>query len=206
MVEIWAELGDTMRQLRRASGESLRQLEAESMWHRGTLSEVETGKSRPSQELIDYYDTRFAGDGLLQSLYAEAHAISPVVGPLLNRRPERQVAGDAMDVLESAVPAGVLVQPGAEFVVGWTLRNAGSVPWIERGLVRVGASAGARLIAGPPEQPMPDAAPGHTVDVVITLVAPEFSGTVAAHWRMVHANGDFCFSANERLVVTAVVR
>jgi hypothetical protein len=194
-----------MRLLRRSSGESLRQLEAESTWGRGTLSEVENGKALPSQQLVDFYEARYAGDGLLRSLYAEAHVIHLPVGPPCEGPIERILAGDAMEISTTHLPSGMPVRAEAEFLVGWMVRNIGSVPWDGRSLARVGASAGAHILGGPPLWPMPAARPGESVDVAFPVSAPQSRGTVVAHWRMVHADGGFCFTVDDVLGITVVV-
>lgn len=205
MQDCWDELGASMRRLREASGESLRHVETVSCWRRGTLSQVETGKVRPNSALVEFYDQRFFGNGLLSSLYADAHAVETAVGPAPTVPGTRVVAGDDLVVASCNIAAGALVAPGSELLVQWTLHNRGSIPWQSRRLRRVGATAGARLLSSTPQAIVPDTAPGETTVVTCAVQAPLLTGTLTAHWRMAHADGAYCFAPDVVLHLTVVV-
>lgn len=191
--ELWQELCETMRKIRTTNGVSLRQLEQRGRWRRGTLSLAENGKLRPSQALVEFYDTTFDTHGLLTALFAEAHLVHPVTSAAAVLRPERVLPGDAVDLVSCSLPTGAIVQPGAEVTATWKIRNAGSVGWDGRRLRRIGAAAGSRLISSAPSFDVPTAEPGDTVEVACAFAAPCRLGSVVAHWRMVHAEGDYCF-------------
>ena len=142
----------------------------------------------------------------MRSLFADAHAIEPALEPLIDAPAEVFERGDAMDIVASMIPAGAVVVPCARVVVGWTMRNSGTVPWVGRQVVRVGAAAGIRVISGERACPVPDTAPGKIAAVAFEVEMPKLAGTVAAHWRMANRNGDYCFPTSERFVVTAVVQ
>ena len=202
--ELWAELSATMRILRRNAGMSLRQAELASGRGRGTLSQIENGKARPSRDLAEWYDATFGGDGLLLSLYAEARGAH---GPTSQRHffPHVQ-AGDGVAVESALVPDGDLVECGSDVIAGWTLANTGAVPWAGRFVERVGAHAAARLIASAPSAPIPDCAPGERVRVEVALTVPEVAGTFAAHWVVVGPDRRPCFdgaAGRLRVIVTA---
>lgn len=202
MRELWAELSASMRLLRVNAGMSLRQAELASGWGRGTLSQVENGKARPGRDLVEWYEQRFHGDGLLLSLYAEARGAR---GPLTSLRagPPNVLDGDALIVEAPLLPAGELVPTGAEIVAGWTFHNTGPVSWEQRRLQRIGAHAAVRLIASPPFVPIPDCGPGERVDVRVPIRIPEVASTFAAHWTVVDESGRSCF--NPPVVVRVVV-
>lgn len=204
-MDVWSEVGATMRHLRRANGASLRDIEALGTWRRGSLSQVETGKARPSHALIEFYDTEFGGDGLLASLFAEAHVMQPVVGPVADRRVAHQSHGDAYRLLDCSLASGTLVAAGTDLEVRWRLRNCGAVIWQQRSLCRIGATAGSRLIASAPCAPVPDTDPGGEAVIKVTITSPTQPGTVAAHWQMTDAAGRFCFSVIDSLSLTLVV-
>jgi len=189
--ELWAELSASMRAMRRNAGMSLRQAELASGRGRGTLSQIENGKARPSRDLVEWYDKSFGGDGLLLSLYAEARGAH---GPTSQRHffPHLQ-DGDAISVEGALLAEGELVECGADVIAGWTLRNRGGVPWRGRFVERVGAHAAARLIASAPEAPIPDCEPGAAVQVQVVLTVPEVAGTFAAHWVIVGDDRRPCF-------------
>jgi transcriptional regulator with XRE-family HTH domain len=203
--ELWAELSASMRALRRNAGMSLRQAELASGRGRGTLSQIENGKARPSRDLTEWYDATFGGDGLLLSLYAEARGAH---GPTSQRHFYPNVRdGDAMAVESALLPEGELVPCGSDVVAGWTLANTGTVAWSGRCVERVGAHAAARLIASAPEVPVPDCRPGERVRVELVLTVPEVAGTFAAHWVMVGDDRRPCFDGPRgrlRVLLTTV--
>lgn len=204
--ELWRELGETMRRHRRLGERSLRALEAEGGWRRGTLSQVENGKARPSHALVSWYDRRFGGDGLLLSLYAEARAADTGPGPAAPDGFEQVARGDAMTVLGQAPPAGTRLAAGSGFEACWELANTGTVPWRNRGLRRIGPHAGLRVIGGPPWTAVPDTVPGGRAVVRVRLTAPDAPGSVIAYWRMVDEQERFCRPATELLTVVLAVR
>jgi hypothetical protein len=206
--QVWSALGAAMRRLREASGESLRQVEALGRWVRGTLSQVENGKARPSLDLVEFYDDRYGGDGLLVSMFVDAnawHAAGLVAGARSGRPPGNYLPGDAIEVVAQAPAHGALLRAGTALDVVWTVRNSGAVPWNGRWLTRVGAAAGPRLLASERVSRLPDVRSGESVEVSVRVTAPVEHGTVAAHWALTHADGSCCFSETELLSVTVVV-
>lgn len=206
LAEIWREVGESMRRLRQASGYSLREIEDRSGWGRGTLSQMENGKARPSREVVEWYDASLMADGLLLSMYFEAHlaradhrepdAVPPGVEP---------VSGDSVTCAAVAPPAGSLVAANTAVQVQWTLTNTGSVPWRGRLLRRVGAHAGVRAIGSTVLTPIPDTEPGSVVEVGCALLAPKMPGTAVAYWQMVDPNGMLCFPGSNLMSVLLVV-
>jgi transcriptional regulator with XRE-family HTH domain len=175
-----------MRRVRGEAGVSLRDLEARGAWRRSTISQVETGKARPSRELVEWCDAELGSDGLLLSIYAEALAHQ-----LRTHGSETcDVCLDDVRVVDVDPPAGLLVPPGARLPARVTLRNAGRQSWRGRELRRMGAYAGLRLIGSTPETPVPDADPGEIVDVAIDLHAPEVPGSAIAYWKLATGPGD----------------
>jgi transcriptional regulator with XRE-family HTH domain len=201
--ELWAELGASMRILRTAAGVSLRRAELMSGRGRGSLSQVENGKARPSRDLVEWYDDAFSGDGLLLSIFAEARGA--------HGRRSRQgqdlhvLEGDAMRVLRDALAHGERVPPGARLPASWTVGNDGAVPWNGRRLRRMGAAGAVRVITSPAFVSVPDCPPGEQVVVTVPVTVPDAPGTYAAYWSMVDAAGCVCFAGPTKfaLVVTA---
>ena len=173
-----------MRQARLARGRSLRQMETAGRWTRGTLSQVENGKSRPSVALVHWYEEMLGVDGLLVSLYIQAR-----VGPL-----ERGLGPDVADqpafsFLERRPATGELVRPSAQVEFGWRLRNESDETWHGWSLRRIGAAAGPGLISGPVSIPVAELDPGADVFVGGVLRAPEDPGTTVAYWALSDAEG-----------------
>jgi transcriptional regulator with XRE-family HTH domain len=204
--ELWRELGESMRRIRLSNGLSLRQLEALSGWTRGTLSQVENAKAKPSRALVQWYDERLQTHGLLMSIYAEASAAHPHVGPIdAASDVEHGVPGDGMKVIESDIPAGLLAQPDSTQEAGWRIANVGSVPWRRRGLRRIGAYAGVRVISSARVTAVGDVDPGETTTVRCSIRLPDTPGTVIAYWRMVDEHDRYCFSMDAVLSVLLTI-
>lgn len=94
---------------------------------------------------------------------------------------------DAKFVNDLTTPDDTVIAPGAEFEVGWQLRNIGSCPWTT-GYSAVfvdGANLGATAVPLPSE-----VAPGQTVDVFVTLTAPTTKGTYRSNWQLADADGN----------------
>lgn len=196
---LWSELGTTMRRVRGAAGVSLRDLETRGGWRRSTISQVETGKARPSRELVEWYDTELGSDGLLLAIYAEARSRQ------LLTHAAADGAEDEVVVLDVDPPAGHLVNPSARLQARIVLHNAGSSPWRDRRLQRMGAYAGARLIGSTPSSAVPDCAPGANVDVIVDLRAPSLRGSVVAYWSLVDDKRRECAQSCPPVAVLLVV-
>ena len=203
--ELWRELGDAMRSHRTVHALSLRNLERVSGWSRGTLSQVETGKVRPSLRLVEYYDNNFGGDGLLLALFADAHVLHGAHSALRNRAGERIEPGDAVRIVGTNLPHGAVVAAGEPVQLEWTITNTGSVAWRRRHLRRVGALSGMRLITSASAVPIPDTGPGDTVTIEVALTPPGMAGTTAAHWRIEHADCAFAYPQSTLLTIVLVV-
>lgn len=80
------------------------------------------------------------------------------------------------------------VQPGAQFIKTWRLKNTGSCTWdtsyaivFDRG----------DALGGPPSAPLTSGTvlPGQTVDVSLTLKAPIVPGTYQGFWKLRNPSG-----------------
>jgi transcriptional regulator with XRE-family HTH domain len=191
-----------MRRVRDEAGVSLRDLENLGAWRRSTISQVETGKARPSRELVQWYDSELGSDGLLLSIYAEARSRQ-----LLARQGSDPVEcpRDALSVIDVDPPAGLLVDRGARLQATITLANSGRTQWRGRLLHRMGAYAGLRLINSPSESAVPETAPGQMATVVLNLRAPERAGSVIAYWSMVDRDGRECATTCPPIAILLVV-
>lgn len=82
--------------------------------------------------------------------------------------------GDYSDfVRDVTVPDGSFVQPGETIHKQWELNNAGTVPWLGRRLVRLGANGGYASPSSPDSVLIPDTPPGENVIISVILVAPD---------------------------------
>jgi len=91
-------------------------------------------------------------------------------------------------VEDLSVPDDTTFAPNEPFVKGWRLRNNGTCPWTaDYALTFVGGDA----IPGPDTVPLPGpVAPGQTVDITVSLIAPETPGTYRANWQISDAAGE----------------
>jgi transcriptional regulator with XRE-family HTH domain len=112
------------------------------------------------------------------------------------------VTGFVQDV---TFPDNSLVLVGQVFEKIWEIQNLGKVPWIGRRLVCVDEAVNLRIQSGiAPYQPcllipaecsvtIPDTLPEKCVTLSVTFTAPEYPGTFLSYWKMVDADGRFCF-------------
>lgn len=120
----------------------------------------------------------------------------------------RAMAGDrSAFVADVTHPDGSTVSPGQRFLKVWALQNVGTVPWHGRALlcrddeVAIYDTGNAKVLVSPglqPEQrsvPLPDVAPGDTVQVAVWFRAPSQPCSVVSYWKMVDAEGRICFPA-----------
>lgn len=90
-------------------------------------------------------------------------------------------------VSDITIPDGTTLAPGATFVKTWRLRNNGTCSWTTA--YDLVFSGGTQMNA-PAAVDMPaTVAPGQSIDISITFVAPTAAGTYRSSWKMRDANG-----------------
>ncbi len=93
----------------------------------------------------------------------------------------------AQFVTDVTVPDNSLINAGATFVKTWRLKNTGVCQWTT-GYTLVFASG--EKMGGPDSVAFPKAVlPGQTVDLTVTLTAPNASGTFRGNWQLKNASG-----------------
>jgi transcriptional regulator with XRE-family HTH domain len=90
-------IGSRMRELREAAGVPLTRAATLSGWDKGHLSRVERGHTKPSRELIEWYDASF-GAGCRRT-------IIPTTGLNLSAKPCRTDTGMPRRVLREDLAA-----------------------------------------------------------------------------------------------------
>ncbi|UUV29289.1 NBR1-Ig-like domain-containing protein [Amycolatopsis roodepoortensis] len=99
-------------------------------------------------------------------------------------------AGDASEfVADVTVPDGSEVAAGSTFVKTWEFRNAGTVGWIGRYLVRAGSFGNPGECGTPDRVPVPQTAPGERVRVSVEVRAPDAPGHCQVYWKMADEQG-----------------
>jgi transcriptional regulator with XRE-family HTH domain len=202
------QLGLTMQKLRlvnRWTGKQVAETFGCSPSH---ISRVEQG-SKPSRQLVQFYEDTFNADGLLLSLFEVAeHA--PEQERRRNRgrppQPISAIPGDASTFLGDTIPHGTLMTPSQKFNKTWRVRNSGTVRWVNRRLERQGPLTGPGLITSERYVVIPDTEPGQAAEITTTLKAPTYDCTSIGYFKMVHADSTLCFPDSYQLGLDVLVR
>jgi transcriptional regulator with XRE-family HTH domain len=201
-------LGWTMQKLRQVNGWTAKRTAQEFGCSPAHISRIEHG-SKPSRELVQFYEDTFGGDGLLLSLFEVAET-----APEQERRraggkrprPTRAAPGDASTFVGDTIPHGTLMQPGQFFVKVWRVRNSGTVPWTGRRLERQGPLTGPGLISSQRYVDIPATEPGVVAEITAMLKAPTYDCSSIAYFKMVDADGALCFPDSYQLGLDVLVR
>lgn len=107
----------------------------------------------------------------------------PSPGATVTPAPGGESACDRVRFVQDVTyPDDTLVAPGQTFIKTWRLENAGSCNWTT-GYELV--FTGGEQMGAPSTVPLPaGAAPGETLDVSITLTAPQAAGTHTGNWKL----------------------
>jgi heat shock protein HslJ len=89
-------------------------------------------------------------------------------------------------VEDVTVPNGTTLQPNAEFVRTWRVRNDGTCYWDSN--YRLVFSKGDQM-GGPAWVPVPNTEPGARVNLSVPLIAPPTPGNYRGYWVMQASNG-----------------
>jgi transcriptional regulator with XRE-family HTH domain len=202
-------LGWSMQKLRIVNGWTGKQVAEAFGCSPSHISRVEAGSSKPSRELVQFYEQTFEADGLLLSLFEVAeHAGEQERRRAGGRRPRlyRAVPGDASTFLGDTIPHGTRMEPGQVFEQTWRVRNSGSVLWEGRRLERQGPLTGPGLISSLRFVDVPDTKPGQVAKITAPLKAPTYDCSSIAYFKMVDADGKLCYPDHFQLGLDVLVR
>lgn len=206
----WKAVGLLMRSLRRGAGVSLRDAARRAGFSHTSLANAESGRDRPGEKIIAFYEEEYGADGVLWSAYVAAKVPrfddAPRGDEELNPYP---IEGDASEfVADVTIPDGTVMRPGHRFVKTWRVRNSGVVPWIDRRLGRVGPPLAHGLPRSVPSVPVPDTPPGQEVDISVPMRAQFLEGSAQVTWKMIDSAGRTYFPDRypSGLVVCIVAR
>ncbi len=120
----------------------------------------------------------------------QAASVTQGASPTANLTPALSPAAGGTDkaefVLDVSVPDGTLFTPGESFTKTWRLKNSGSATWTPAYTLvfmsgnQMGASASAPLPKNVP--------PGETVDVSVSMKAPDQGGNYFGFWMLRNAS------------------
>jgi transcriptional regulator with XRE-family HTH domain len=201
-------LGLTMQKLRIVNGWTGKQVAEAFGCSPSHISRVEQG-SKPSRELVQFYEDTFEADGLLLSLFEVAESAPEQERRRAGgRRPklQRAISGDASTFVGDTIPHGTRMEPGQVFEKVWQVRNSGIVAWQRRRLERQGPLTGPGLITSERFVAIPNTEPDETVEIVAQLKAPGYDCSSIAYFKMVDADGKLCFPDNYQLGLDVLVR
>ena len=92
----------------------------------------------------------------------------------------------AQFIADVTVPDGTTFQPNTTFSKTWRLKNVGSCTWTNYSLL---FDSGEKM-SGPDSAVIPTSvAPGQTVDITISLIAPANAGTYRGYWKLKNNTG-----------------
>jgi uncharacterized protein YkwD len=90
-------------------------------------------------------------------------------------------------VADVTIPDDTLIDQGAQFEKTWRIYNAGTCSWTAQyALVFVEGNA----MGAPASSPLPEAAPGATVDLSLNMTAPQQGGPAYGDWLLQNVQGD----------------
>jgi transcriptional regulator with XRE-family HTH domain len=199
----------SMQKLRQVNGITGKQVAQDFGCSPAHISRVEQGSTKPSRELVQFYEDRFQADGLLLSLYeVAAHAPEQERRRAGGRRPRLHwaIPGDASAFVDDTIPHGTRLSPGQVFEKVWRIRNSGTVPWQGRRLERQGPLTGPGLISSLRFVDVPDTRPGNIAIITAPLKAPTYDCTSIAYFKMVDSDGKLCFPDSYQLGLDVLVR
>jgi transcriptional regulator with XRE-family HTH domain len=197
-----------MQKLRQVNGRTGKQVAEAFGCSPSHISRVEQG-TKPSRELVQFYEDTFQGDGLLLSLFeVAAHAGEQERRRAGGKRPKlrRAIPGDSSTFLGDSIPHGTRMAPGQVFEQTWRVRNSGTVPWQGRKLERQGPLTGPGLITSLRYVDIADTEPGGEVAIAAPLKAPTYDCSSIAYFKMVDSEGRLCFPDSYQLGLDVLVK
>lgn len=92
-------------------------------------------------------------------------------------------------VKDLSVPDGSIVRVNERFVKKWEIANVGTIPWVDRYLVRQGPAQARGRLRSDERTPIPRTLPGENCVIAVELVAPDMPGSCYAEWKMTDTAG-----------------
>lgn len=201
-----ALIGARMRELRVSGGLSLSRVAELSGWTKSHLSRVESGATKPSLPLIEWYDRQFgAADALVRQFHTLTDSVRldrerTLRDSRLAPRPELVFAAggsvpadhderDECLLVAETVPDGSRLRPDETVRKTWTLRNAGATAWLDRWLTRQGSPGVPGWVRCVPRIPVPPTVPGADVIIAVEMTMPRYTGACVAYFKLTDAAG-----------------
>ncbi|MBC8456402.1 MAG: DUF4062 domain-containing protein [Deltaproteobacteria bacterium] len=97
---------------------------------------------------------------------------------------------DSIFVADVTIPDGTIVEPTEKFEKVWEIRNNGMVVWENRFLREKNRSD---LISNSRLVEIPRILPEEVARINVVFTVPKYPGSYRSYWKMVTANGQYCF-------------
>jgi serine/threonine protein kinase len=195
----WHELGAHMRHRRRhgANPMTVRQLvsQRELLGRVSTLGLLayEMGWREPPYEIVAMIDAITGGQGYLKHLYVCARHSDRLGLPGRPRGSRYPVPGDRSEQHEET-PDLLQLAPWREAEFPVTIRNTGMVEWVDRFLMPTGPVTGTETVPVRGSRfAVPRTPPGGIARMGIPVRAPGWPAVYRQRFKMVDADGEFCF-------------
>lgn len=191
------QFGDELRYWRELRGLTVAELAERIGKDRRNISGAEDRGDIPSELVVHLLEETLGSQGLLIARYEavlmEKRRLRLLRATTFSTPSPDADPNDASVFIAETIADGTLMAPGQRFTKTWTIRNAGSVPWLDRYLTRVGIAAGSGLITTPVQVPISDTNPGEEVTIVVPCVAHFVEGTSNAAFKMTDSAGRLYF-------------
>lgn len=107
-------------------------------------------------------------------------------------------------IMDVTIPDGTTIPVNTEFVKTWRVKNTGNVVWKNRYLMRI-TPASNLLCSSPSMVPIPETAPGETVDISVKFVTPHLPGSCRTDWKTADNRGNLYYPDMHGLYSIVVV-
>ena len=134
-----------------------------------------------------------------------------VTGGMQKKRPESRqthvalTSDNTLFIADVTIPDGTSIPTNTTYVKTWRVKNTGNVIWKDRYLKRMTPSSGL-VCSSPAMVPIPETAPGETIDISVTFKTPHLPGSCRTDWKTSDYRGNLFFPEMHGLfsIVTVV--
>ncbi|NHN56277.1 hypothetical protein G9U51_10870 [Calidifontibacter sp. DB0510] len=153
--------------------------------------------------LTAYLITREKAPSPAKPTYAAADCPVRLTNP--PSAPPKREGDHARFVKDVTVPDCSHVQRGATFTKTWRLKNTGTLVWTGYTMRRLDVPQGARDCQTITDVPVPTAQPGQTVDVSVTVTAPNVATFCFVRFKLLEGGGQPAFPGGRPVNLQVIV-
>ena len=155
-------------------------------------SSLETGASIALSKK-DYRRLMFFGGGAV--ILCLLFLVTGILQRQNTQPPPAQVAvadDRTLFIKDVTIPDGTSMPVNTTFVKTWRVKNVGNVVWKDRYLKRM-TPASELICSSPALVPIPETAPGETIDISVTFKTPHLPGSCRTDWKTSDDRGNLFF-------------